>query len=242
MCNIYEPSLFERIDRRFAVRNTVGPYKRSIGPLGEAPIVLPGHRAALSQWGLIPPTSPTKKPATPDGRPLSTNNARRERLATAPSFRKAWAQGQRCIVVADSFDEPYWGTGKNIWWRFSRADGDLWALAGLWAEWTDQGTGEVFMSHTVITQNCDGHPLLSLMHKPEVDKASGELLPPEKQDKRTVVPLEEADWDAWLNGTVDEAAALIKVPPVEVFNHGAVDPAKHVALQRPVANASKRPG
>lgn len=230
MCNLYQPSLFEKIDIRFAPKDHLGLYKPWIGPLGMGPIVLPGNRAKLAQWGLIPPNSPTKRPATPDGKPLSTNNARRERLSTALSFRDAWKRGQRCIVPADSFDEPYWGTGKNIWWRFWRADGDLWALAGLWSEWTDPATGEVVPSYTLITQNCDGHPLLALMHKPEKDKATGEVLPADKQDKRTVVPLEEADWDTWLNGTIEETEALIKVPPVESFKHGAADPAKQVTL------------
>jgi hypothetical protein len=44
----------------------------------------------------------------------------------------------------------------------------------------------------MITQNCDGHPLLALMHKPEVDK-DGRVLPVNQQDKRAVVPLERAD-------------------------------------------------
>jgi len=40
---------------------------------------------------------------------------------------------------------------------------------------------------SVLTQNCDGHPLPSRFHKDEND------LPPDTQEKRTVVPLEVAD-------------------------------------------------
>jgi len=39
-----------------------------------------------------------------------------------------------------------------------------WALAGLWNEWADLATGEVLPSYTVITQNCDGHPVSGLMY------------------------------------------------------------------------------
>lgn len=163
-------------------------------------------------------------PVMANGQRLSTNNARRERLAIAPTYRDAWRRGQRCIIPAESFDEPYWGTGKNIWWRFWRADNEPWALAGIWSEWTDPQTGEVLPSYSMITQNCDGHPLLGLMHKPDPK------LPADKQDKRAVVSLERENWDQWLNGSLEDAAELIQVPPVELFRHGAADPAKQVAL------------
>ena len=46
----------------------------------------------------------------------------------------------------------------------------------------------------MITQNCDDHPLLKLMHRRDPKR------PPNMHDKRTVVPLEKWDWDAWLHG------------------------------------------
>lgn len=52
-------------------------------------------------------------------------------------------------------------------WRFRRRDGDLWGLAGLYNEWTDPVTGEIVPRYTMRTLNCDGHPLLSRMHKPD---------------------------------------------------------------------------
>jgi putative SOS response-associated peptidase YedK len=66
----------------------------------------------------------------------------------------------------------------------------------------------------MLTMNCDGHPLLSRMHKPEPD------LPPHAQDKRTVIPLEREHWETWLHGSIDEAWSLIRVPPVDLFDHG----------------------
>lgn len=93
--------------------------------------------------------------------------------------------------------------------------------AGLWSEWTDPETGEAFPNYTMLTQNCDGHLLLSLMHKPD-----GAI----PTDKRAVVPIEHENWDQWLHGNVADAEALIRVPPVERFWHGATDPAKQVNL------------
>ena len=102
-------------------------------------------------------------------------------------------------------------------------------LGGLWSEWIDHATGELVPNYTMLTMNCDAHPLLKLMHKPEKDK-DGNVLPPERQDKRTVVPIERADWDVWLNGSVDDALSLIQLPPLHRFDHGAADPAKQVDL------------
>jgi putative SOS response-associated peptidase YedK len=67
------------------------------------------------------------------------------------------------------------------------------------------------------------------MHKPDTD-AVGAVLPAAQQDKRTVVPIEREQWDTWLHGTAEEAARLVRVPPVEIYTHGAVDPAQAVAL------------
>lgn len=223
MCNLYAPTGPQKISMRFAVGAPVGAYAATVAPLKNGPIVVPG-RALVAQWGLIPPNSPTRSPSLPNGQRMTTNNARRERLASAPTYRNAWRRGQRCIIPADSFDEPNWSTGKNEWWRFWRADGEPWALAGIWSEWCDPESGEVVPSYTMITQNCDGHPLLGLMHKPDPN------LPAEQQDKRAVVPIEPGDWDRWLHGTVAQAEALIQVPAEALFQHGPADPAKQHLL------------
>ncbi|RYG85495.1 MAG: hypothetical protein EON58_22930, partial [Alphaproteobacteria bacterium] len=93
-------------------------------------------------------------------------------------------------------------------------DGEPWALAGLWSVWTDPETGELVPSYTMITQNCDAHPLLRRMHKPDPK------LPADQQDKRAVVPLEPGLWDEWLNGSIEQAEGLIKLPPEHLFAAG----------------------
>lgn len=193
------------------------------GPWQSGPFVRAGS-AVVGQWGLIPWFSEARRPTGRGGRPISTNNCRIETAATAPTFRQAWGRGQRCLIPAIDYDEPYWGTGRNVWWRFARADGQPWALAGLWSEWTDPRSGEVVPSYTMLTQNCDAHPLLNRMHRPDP------ALPPDRQDKRTVVPIEPAEWDRWLHGTADEAQSLVRLPPESMFRHGPADPALQVDL------------
>lgn len=224
MCNLYRPTPRESIQLKFGVSAPIGEYPSTVAPLKLAPFVTAGPNAVVGQWGMIPANAPTRKPTLANGRPMSTNNARCERVAVAPTYRRAWKLGQRCLIPAESFDEPYWGVGKNIWWRFWRSDGEPWALAGIWDEWTDPATGEVVPNFSMLTQNCDGHKLLSLMHKPDPK------FPLASQDKRAVVPVEKADWKTWLSGSTQEAESLIKLPVVATFRHAAADPSKQVDL------------
>jgi putative SOS response-associated peptidase YedK len=223
MCNRYRPASVTFIRDAFGFTLIEDSYAPAIGPLQQGPFIVPG-RAVVGQWGLIPWGSKTRKPTRADGKPMSTNNCRRETAATAWSFRGPWSRGQRCLIPAQDYDEPYWGTGKNTWWRFGRADGQPWALAGLWSEWTDPDTGEVVPSYTMLTQNCDAHALLNRFHKPDPK------LPADQQDKRAVVPIEREDWDQWLNGSLEDAATLIRLPGEERFVHGTADPSQRIAL------------
>ena len=40
----------------------------------------------------------------------------------------------------------------------------------------------------------------------------------DQQDKRTVVPLEIADHRVWLTGSIEEASALVRLRPVELYD------------------------
>ena len=178
-----------------------GPFVRAAREAPDA-----GRELAVGQWGLVPWFAKTPKLT------YSTNNARAEELAAKATFKHPWARGQRCIIPAVSFDEPNWESGKNVWWRFRRADGQLWGLAGLWNTWTDKASGEIVESYTMLTLNADAHPLMSRMHKPDPKLA------PERQDKRSVIPIEPGNVDAWLFGSVSDAARLARLAPVEAFD------------------------
>jgi len=176
----------------------VGPFVRANQNSGERELV-------LGQWGLIPWFAETAKLT------YSTNNARFEEITRKASFKQSWLHGRRCIIPAWSFDEPCWESGKNVWWRFRRADGEPWGLAGLWNAWQDKETGEVVESYTMLTINADDHPLMSRMHKPDPK------LPPDRQDKRSVAPIEMGDVDQWLCGSIEGAASLVRVPPMALI-------------------------
>ena len=223
MCTRYispeqrEVEAFWKIDRRSGRREdwdqllTVFPLSLA-SFIRRADGVEYARELAIGQWGMIPPWSKTNVPVTARGTRLSTVNARIEGMEKSPVYKDAWARGKRCIIPAASFDEPNWETGKNVWWRFRRADGAPWGLAGLWNTWTNQDTGKVWDSYTMLTLNADGHPLMGRMHKPDPKLA------PDRQDKRSVVPLEAHAFDTWLAGTAEEASELLKLAPAEIFD------------------------
>ncbi|MBH9553134.1 SOS response-associated peptidase [Inhella gelatinilytica] len=215
MCNRYVPPHVAEIERLWHIGRHNQPkwWLPELFPRGQGPFIRRARaetdystELVVGQWGLIPWFAKT---AT---LPYSTNNARSEELANKASFKAPWARGQRCIIPVQAFWEPCWETGRNVWWRFKRADGDPFGLAGLWATWVDKATGEVHESYTMLTINADGHSLMGRMHKPDPK------LPPDAQDKRMVCVLEPADWNAWLAAPVQEAGQLLRCAPAEVFD------------------------
>ena len=205
MCNRYESPTVRETQVQWSISNAAdwpggGVYPRALGYFIRAGQSAP--EGVVGRWGLIPPF------ATTANIPYSTNNARSEEVAQKPSYRDAWRRGQRCIIPANSFDEPCWETGKNVWWRFNRADGLAWGLAGLWHTWVDKRTGEVIDSYTMLTVNADEHPIMGRMHKPYPK------LPPNQQDKRSVIAIAEADVERWLYEHPKGVADLLNPPPV----------------------------
>lgn len=165
----------------------------------------------IGRWGLIPWFAKSAELT------YSTCNARSEEVRHKASFKQPWAKGQRCIIPAASFDEPNWESGRNVWWRFRRADGQPWGLAGLWNTWVDPETGELLDSYTMLTLNADAHPLMRRMHKPDPK------LGPDQQDKRSVIPIESTDVEQWLLGSTEEAQQLLRLAPAALFED---EPAK----------------
>ena len=149
----------------------------------------------VGQFGLLPRWAKDAKL----GR--QTYNARSETAAVKPSFKTAWARGQRCIIPATAIFEPSWETGKAVPWRISHVDGVPLGIAGLWSEWpAPDGTRRE--SFTMLTVNAEGHPLMQRFHRPE-------------DEKRMVVVLDPADYDRWLDCPVDRMMSMMTRYPAE---------------------------
>ena len=106
------------------------------------------RRGDVLRWGLVPHWAESPRLGA------RMINARAETLAEKPAFRDALAR-RRCLVVADGFYE--WerrdGARKQPWW-ITRADGEPFAFAGLWATWRPgrrRGRRPALRSCTIVT-------------------------------------------------------------------------------------------
>lgn len=164
---------------------------------------VPAREAEIGVFGLLPPWAKDEKLAK------STYNARSETVASKPAFRDAWRRAQHCIIPAEAFWEPDWRTGKNIWTRIERTDGQPLGIAGLWSWWRSSQGLDVH-SFTMLTINADTHPVMCRYHRPG-------------DEKRMIVILREDDFDAWLDSPAHSSMefmracapdALLAVPDV----------------------------
>jgi len=240
VCNLYhvapENSLDSYIRRHlgkvklpehYPPKPTVGPFDTGMFMVADADGGLVGR---LGQWGMIRPGQqertefkerPSKKPGgKPVREPMLKNNARIETVSSSPAFRDAWKNGRRCLIPGLWLQEPNWESGRCVWWQLRRADALPWMVAGIWSEWSDPATGETVPNYAMLTFNVNSHPLLGRLHRPEKDRKTGEVLPPNLQDKRGEAHIEPSSWMAWLHGDVDQAKALLVAPPVDLYDQG----------------------
>jgi putative SOS response-associated peptidase YedK len=136
---------------------------------------------AAYRWGLIPHWSETPKTGN------RMFNARSETLDRNPAFRYAFSK-RRCLVPTDAYYE--WKRAGNVKQPYAivRPDGRPIALAGLWAGWKDEDSGEVIRSFTIVTASAND--MMTPVH-----------------DRMPVMIPEEA-WDRWLDPSRTQGEAL----------------------------------
>jgi putative SOS response-associated peptidase YedK len=106
-------------------------------------------RGELLRWGLVP--SWAKSPDTG----LKMINARVETAAQKPAFSHAFERF-RCLIIADGFYEWRRATsGPKQGFHITRADGVLFAFAGLWSIW-HAADGSRLRTCTILTTAANG--------------------------------------------------------------------------------------
>ncbi|MCB1908517.1 MAG: SOS response-associated peptidase family protein [Rhodocyclaceae bacterium] len=196
MCADYNPARKPYLERLSPGAHVVQPPSFAYGetfPGGVAPFlanVLPGEWLP-GMFGLVPHWADPRRLAR------MTYNARSETVADKPSFRNAWRRRQFALIPVESFYEPCYESGRAERWRIERADREPFALAGLW-ERRIGDDGPAHWSFAMLTINADEHPLMARFHKPG-------------DEKRSVVVLEAADYEAWLAARSEaEARSLLQ--------------------------------
>lgn len=140
------------------------------------------REGALLRWGLIPFWAKDKKIGA------SMINARAEGLTTSSAFKES-LERRRCLIVADAFYE--WdksGPFKQAI-RYTQADGEPFAFAGLWASW--KGPEGVIRSCSIVTT--EPNDLIRPVH-----------------DRMPVMLTEESE-RMWLDGSVSNPETLLGV-------------------------------
>ena len=145
-------------------------------------------------WGLVPSWAKNIKIGS------KMINARSETIAEKPAFKGLFKK-HRLIIPMDGFYEwqqagpgaPLTKAGKPMKtpMLIHRADGQLLAVAGLWATWRDKAAGpEAGWLHSCTVITTAANDTMAPVH-----------------DRMPVV-LSPADWEEWLDPTNDDLAAL----------------------------------
>jgi len=82
---------------------------------------------------------------------FSTLNARSEEAATRKTYAPLLKHHKTCLILADGFYEWDKKSGNPLPYRFILKDRELFAFAGLWSQWKDKFSGEVYRSFTIMT-------------------------------------------------------------------------------------------
>jgi putative SOS response-associated peptidase YedK len=147
----------------------------------------------LLKWGLIPSWVKSMEDANEIRQ--KTLNARAESIETKSSFSGSF-NSRRCLVPVKGFFEWQHAGEKKIPWYIYRADDEIISFAGLWNEWVESTTGELFSTFTIITT--DANDMMAEIHN---------------SAKRMPVILERSGEKRWLDLTIDKKEALDLLKP-----------------------------
>jgi putative SOS response-associated peptidase YedK len=156
----------------------------------------------LMRWGFVPPF------ATEIGAQALMINARIETLAAKSAFRDS-LRAKRCLVLADAFYEWQAGSGshkRRIPHLVARADGEPFAMAGIFAEWRRRGEllAETLLSCAIVTTAANA--AVAKLH----DRMP--VILPRDAEARWLDPTLDGDTEALL-------ALLAPVPAEELHTH-----------------------
>ena len=116
------------------------------------------------EWGLIPFWV---KDGVQAGQIANkTLNARVETLLEKPSFRAA-ARYRRCLIYVDGFFEHQHRKGKRFPFFIRQKGSEVMCLAGVYEDWTDQLTGEIKRTCSIVTTIGHGE-MVSIHNNPKL--------------------------------------------------------------------------
>jgi putative SOS response-associated peptidase YedK len=195
MCGRYVSPDDAAIEREFNLVHTEWkfPANYNVAPTQQVPVIryVDGERRGMTlRWGLVPFFAKGDPPK------YSTINARVETVESAASYRAPWKRGQRCLQLASAFYEWHLDAqGRKAPYYIHLNDQSTFAFAALWdrSVKTD-GTAVESVVHITLPAN----ELMRDIHN------TG------NNPHRMPAILRLEDQQAWLNGTIEDARAVLR--------------------------------
>jgi putative SOS response-associated peptidase YedK len=176
--------------------------------LPEMPVICSGSPTHINllKWGLIPSWTRTIDDANIIR--FKTFNARAESVDSKPSFSSSF-KTRRCIVPVRGFFEWQHAGKEKIPYYISHTGNEIISFAGLYDEWTENSTGEVFNTFTIITTAAND--MMAEIHN------SGRRMP---------AILDKKSESLWIDLSLSPADALnlLKPSPSEILIAHTVGP------------------
>ncbi|MGC1389924.1 MAG: SOS response-associated peptidase [Bacteroidales bacterium] len=160
----------------------------------------------LLKWGLIPAW--TKSIDEANIIRFKTFNARSESIATKPSFSTSF-RSKRCIIPVKGFYEWQHIGNEKIPWYIYHSENEVLSIAGIYDNWIEDNTGEVFSTFSIVTTIAND--LMAHIHN------SGKRMP---------VILDKSSEKKWIDLSVSEAdtVKMLQPSPSEILKAHTVSP------------------
>lgn len=160
------------------------------------PVISNDHPEAIQlfRWGLVPPWVKTAEKALPLRK--ATLNARSETIFELPSFRQV-APYYRCLILATGSFEPHHNDDGTVTYHYLHfRNKEVFAFGGIWSSWTNQDTGEIEKTYSMLTT--PPTPFMAEIH-----------------NKKPRMPLIIPDhlYDTWLDKDLPKSEMIQLMPP-----------------------------
>lgn len=153
----------------------------------ELPVIIKAESNIIKffHWGLVPHWTLTEI----DMKKMRarTANARAETIFEKKSFKKI-IFSRRCLVPATGFYEWQHLWNEKIPYFIKLKNDELFGIGGVWDQWVNTETGEIYNSFSIITT--PANPLLEVIHNSK---------------KRMPLIIDKDDEEKWLDHSLPES-------------------------------------
>jgi putative SOS response-associated peptidase YedK len=151
----------------------------------------------IATWGLVPEWTVDENSKSTIWN--KTLNARGETIFEKPSFKES-AMAKRCLIYLEGFYEHHHKNGTTFPFYIRHKEKDLFAVAGLYAEWVNPKNNELLTTFSVVTGKANAE--MTRIHNN-----------PKLKEPRMPLILDEDSQELWLQDSALEEAISNLIKP-----------------------------